>query len=64
MNSGPQKITAHRLYHRLGFERLYERETRVLDDGTRLFAFGYDLAPFTVATSTSTAPSVHLTAKA
>lgn len=59
MNSGPQMITAHRLYHRLGFERLYERETRVLDDGTRLFAFGYDLAP-----STSPAPSVHLTAKA
>ncbi|SDB93155.1 Acetyltransferase (GNAT) family protein [Sanguibacter gelidistatuariae] len=45
MNSGPQMTTAHRLYHRLGFERLPARETRVLDDGTRLFAFGYDLVP-------------------
>lgn len=60
MNSGPQMISAHRLYHRLGFERLHERETRVLDDGTRLFAFGYDLAPPTAPTQ----PATHLTAKA
>lgn len=44
MNSGPQMISAHRLYHRLGFARFHERETRVLDDGTRLFAFVLELA--------------------
>lgn len=44
MNSGPQMISAHRLYHRLGFARSHERETRVLDDGTRLFAFVLELA--------------------
>lgn len=45
MNSGPQMISAHRLYHRLGFARFHERETRVLDDGTRLFAFVLELVP-------------------
>jgi len=44
MNSGPQMISAHRLYHRLGFARFHERETRVLDDGTRLFAFVLELS--------------------
>lgn len=44
MNSGPQMISAHRLYHRLGFARSHERETRVLDDGTRLFAFVLELS--------------------
>lgn len=43
MSSGPQMISAHRLYHRLGFSRSHERETRVLDDGTRLFAFVLEL---------------------
>ena len=44
MSSGPQMISAHRLYHRLGFSRFHERETRVLDDGTRLFAFVLEIA--------------------
>lgn len=63
MNSGPQMISAHRLYHRLGFARFHERETRVLDDGTRLFAFVLELAPTAEPTEvpTSTDP---LTAKA
>lgn len=67
MNSGPQMISAHRLYHRLGFARFHERETRVLDDGTRLFAFVLELAPTSAPTEvpvqvpTSTDP---LTAKA
>lgn len=61
MNSGPQMLSAHRLYQRLGFERLLERETRVLDDGTRLLAFGYDLDP---SPSTPTQPATHLTVKA
>jgi GNAT superfamily N-acetyltransferase len=44
MNSGPQMLGAHALYHRLGFVRLTERETRVVAGGT-LLAFGYDTAP-------------------
>ncbi|MEV6931005.1 GNAT family N-acetyltransferase [Dactylosporangium sp. NPDC051485] len=43
MNSGPQMLGAHRLYEQLGFSRLPERETRVVDGGTRLLAFGLDL---------------------
>jgi ribosomal protein S18 acetylase RimI-like enzyme len=46
MNSGPQMTGAHALYHRLGFVRLPDRETRVVHGGT-LLAFGYDLAPQT-----------------
>ncbi len=67
MNSGPQMTSAHRLYQRLGFERLHERETRVLDDGTRLLAFGYDLDPAPATPNqpaTSAQPTIHLTAKA
>lgn len=56
MNSGPQMISAHRLYHRLGFARFHERETRVLDDGTRLFAFVLELA----APVAPAAPAQHL----
>lgn len=43
MNSGPQMIGAHQLYAQLGFARLPDRETRVVEGGTRLFAFGLDL---------------------
>lgn len=46
MNSGPQMLGAHALYHRLGFVRLTERETRVVAGGT-LLAFGLDTAPLT-----------------
>lgn len=65
MNSGPQMISAHRLYHRLGFARFHERETRVLDDGTRLFAFVLDLtAPavpgVSAASERPAAPPQHL----
>ncbi|RYV50235.1 GNAT family N-acetyltransferase [Pengzhenrongella frigida] len=42
LNSGPEMFTAHRLYERLGFVRLPERET-FLPDGRRLYAFGLDL---------------------
>ncbi|MFE7508948.1 GNAT family N-acetyltransferase [Promicromonospora sp. NPDC057488] len=47
MNSGDQMRAAHRLYERLGFGRLYERETRVVETKqgpTRLLAFGLDVA--------------------
>lgn len=43
MNSGPDMIAAHRLYARLGFSRLPEREDRWVqgpDGPFRLFAFG------------------------
>ncbi|WP_017932778.1 LLM class flavin-dependent oxidoreductase [Nocardioides sp. Iso805N] len=43
MNSGPQMTGAHALYARLGFRRLHERETHVLDDGRVLYAFALDL---------------------
>jgi ribosomal protein S18 acetylase RimI-like enzyme len=42
MNSGPQMIGAHRLYLGLGFVRLPERET-FLVNGHPLFAFGLDV---------------------
>jgi len=44
MNSGPQMTGAHRLYEQLGFTRLPERETRLID-GRPLYAFGLDLPP-------------------
>lgn len=44
MNSGPRMTGAHRLYEGLGFVRLTERETRVVDGGT-LLAFALDVAP-------------------
>ncbi|HEY0188869.1 MAG TPA: GNAT family N-acetyltransferase [Cellulomonas sp.] len=43
--SGPQMGAAHRLYERLGFARVPERETRVVDGGQRLLAFVLDLDP-------------------
>lgn len=43
MNSGPQMLGAHRLYARLGFVRLTDRETYVLPNGTTLLAFGLDV---------------------
>ena len=47
MNSGPQMTRAHRLYEALGFRRLPERETRVIEGegGGRLHAYGLDLPP-------------------
>jgi ribosomal protein S18 acetylase RimI-like enzyme len=42
MNSGALMTGAHRLYERLGFRRLPEREGRVAD-GTPLYTFGLDL---------------------
>ncbi|MBE7701174.1 GNAT family N-acetyltransferase [Oerskovia sp. Sa1BUA8] len=46
MSSGPQMVRAHRLYEALGFQRLPERETRVIEGegGGRLHAYGLDLA--------------------
>jgi ribosomal protein S18 acetylase RimI-like enzyme len=44
MNSGPQMIPAHRLYASLGFVRLTERETHVVEGGV-LLAFGLDVTP-------------------
>jgi len=45
MNSGPQMTTAHRLYERLGFARLTEREREIEDGGRRfrLLAFTIDV---------------------
>lgn len=45
MNSGPQMRGAHRLYEKLGFRRLLDREHEKEVDGRRfhLFAFGLDL---------------------
>ncbi|WP_394552668.1 GNAT family N-acetyltransferase [Agromyces sp. MMS24-JH15] len=53
MNSGPQMTGAHRLYGRLGFARLPEREHEISDGGRtfRLLAFSIDVpdAPVTIA---------------
>ena len=43
LNSGPDMIGAHRLYERLGFERLPARETTLLPDGRQLLVYGLDL---------------------
>lgn len=45
MNSGPQMVGAHRLYEKLGFARLWERERLIVDgDRTfRLLAFTIDV---------------------
>jgi ribosomal protein S18 acetylase RimI-like enzyme len=44
MNSGPQMTGAHQLYYAMGFTRLTERETRIVDNHTQpLLAFGYDV---------------------
>jgi len=44
LNSGPMMLPAHRLYERLGFERMPERQT-LLDDGRPLYAYGLDVGP-------------------
>lgn len=44
MNSGPQMRPAHLLYEHLGFVRLRERETHLVE-GHPLLAFGLDLDP-------------------
>ncbi|MFC4613150.1 GNAT family N-acetyltransferase [Cellulomonas algicola] len=44
MNSGPRMTGAHRLYEGLGFVRVPERETRVVDGGT-LLAFALEVPP-------------------
>jgi len=44
MNSGPDMTGAHRLYYAMGFTRLTDRETRIVDGHTRpLLAFGYEV---------------------
>ena len=42
LNTGPQMRSAQRLYERLGFERLHERERMVdLPDGTSFLMMAY-----------------------
>lgn len=44
MNSGPDMTGAHRLYYAMGFTRLTERETRIVDGHTQpLLAFGFEV---------------------
>jgi ribosomal protein S18 acetylase RimI-like enzyme len=44
LNSGPNMTGAHQLYYSMGFTRLTERETRIVDGHTRpLLAFGYEV---------------------
>ena len=45
MNSGPEMIGAHRLYDRMGFDRLDDRTVTFTDSGRTitLLTFGYDL---------------------
>lgn len=51
MNSGPQMVGAHRLYAKLGFSRLFERE-REITDGDRVFR----LLAFTIDVDAATRP--------
>jgi hypothetical protein len=45
MNSGPDMTGAHQLYYSMGFARLTERETRIVDGHPRpLLAFGYEVS--------------------
>jgi len=44
LNSGPMMLPAHRLYERLGFERMPERQS-LLEDGRPLYAYGLDVEP-------------------
>ena len=56
LNTGPQMTAAQRLYERLGFERLEEREfTFDRPDGTtiRIWAYGRDVRPDREATVTA-----------
>ena len=44
LNSGPQMTAAHRLYSAMGFTRLPDRETRIVDGHTEpLLAFGFEV---------------------
>ena len=44
MNSGPHMTGAHQLYYSMGFTRLTERETRIVDGySSPLLAFGYEV---------------------
>lgn len=43
MNSGPEMAGPHRLYEQVGFRRLPDRETLIVDGGKRLHAFSLDL---------------------
>jgi ribosomal protein S18 acetylase RimI-like enzyme len=43
LDTAPANVTAHRLYHRLGFVRVPERETRVIEGLGRLLVFAHDL---------------------
>ena len=47
MNSGPEMLGAHRLYDRLGFDRLPDRSVTFTDSGQTitLLTFGFDVAP-------------------
>lgn len=58
LNTGPQMTAAQRLYERLGFERLEDREfTFERPDGTtiRIWAYGRDVRPALEATARATA---------
>ncbi len=50
LNSGPDMFAAHRLYERLGFTRLPDRETH-LPDGRPIHAYALDLPPSTPPTT-------------
>lgn len=58
LNTGPQMVAAQRLYERLGFERLEDREfTFERPDGTtiRIWAYGRDVRPLAGTTAAATA---------
>lgn len=42
LTTGPEMVGAQRLYERLGFERMRDRETEVIN-GVRLLVYGFDL---------------------
>ncbi|WP_225733524.1 GNAT family N-acetyltransferase [Pseudoclavibacter sp. CFCC 13611] len=44
LDTGPTNFTSQRLYHRLGFERRLERETKPASNGWPLAVFVYDFA--------------------
>jgi ribosomal protein S18 acetylase RimI-like enzyme len=66
LNSGPQMIGAHRLYYAMGFTRLRDRETLIVEGHTEpLLTFGLELgdgtpvsAPLSVSLSVSRVPRV------
>ena len=59
LDTGPRNVASQRLYHRLGFERVVERETVVVARGVgRLAVFRYDLARHRPAGPARRAPRV------